>query len=93
MSDTKENLVLPRHAAESTQEAFPWRTVARTLLQAILGLGAMLPVIVGEVDGAASIPWVAMALTVTGTVTRIMALPEVNAWLGCYLPFLAPESR
>lgn len=83
----------PKHQAEPTQVVFPAKTVIRTLFQAALGLFTLLPVIVGEVNGAESIPWVAAALVVTGSVTRIMANPAVNDWLYAYIPWLAPADK
>lgn len=34
---------------------------------------------------------VGVALGVSGTVTRTMAIPKVNDWIGKYLPFLAAD--
>lgn len=71
-----------------TQVAHPWRSVTRTIVQALLGLAVILPVIVTEL-GVETIPWVAAVVTVSGAVTRIMTHPAVETWLARYLPFLA----
>jgi hypothetical protein len=34
--------------------------------------------------------WAAV-LAVAGAITRVMALPGVNAWIESYVPWLAPE--
>ncbi len=74
---------------EPTQVTYPWRATARTVFQAFVGLCALLPLIVGtDVPKAGA---VAVALSVSATVTRIMAIPEVNMWLERFLPWLSAE--
>jgi hypothetical protein len=70
--------------ASSTQEAHPWRASARTAVSVLVTLAALFPAIVaaiGEVPG-----WLAQVLAggvaVAGAVTRVMAIPAVNEWLG-----------
>lgn len=72
----------------STQSRHPWRATARTVVQAILGLVVLLPLI-AEAAGIAAVPWVAAALGVVAAVTRVLALPQVDAWLRRWLPWLA----
>ncbi len=72
----------------STQSRHPWRATARTVVQAILGLMVLLPLI-AEAAGIAAVPWVAAALGVVAAVTRVLALPQVDAWLRRWLPWLA----
>ncbi len=76
---------------EPTQVDYPWRATARTVFQALVGLCALVPLIVGTDVPAAGA--VAVALTVSGALTRIMAIPEVNDWLDKFLPWLAAEGR
>lgn len=72
-----------------TQTEFPWRATARTLFQAFVGFCALVPLLVGtEVPPVGA---VGVALGVSGTVTRVMAIPQVNEWIGKYLPFLAAD--
>lgn len=53
------------------------RTI-RTVLQTIVGLAAALPLIIGASGVSESVPGVAVALAVSGALTRIMAIPAVN---------------
>ena len=79
-----------------TQTREPCRTTARTIVQTALGIllavGVVVPAavaIVGEewaawlpADAAAVLGTVAaVAVAVSGTVARIMAIPAVNSWL------------
>lgn len=73
---------------EPTQVRHPKQATARTVIAAAIGLLPILPIIAHEF-GAESIPWVAGVLTVTGTITRVMALPQVEAWLQTHFPLLA----
>lgn len=75
-------------STQPTQVAHPWRAVARTAFQALVGLCVIIPVIVDEL-GIGHLPWVAGAVAVSGAVTKIMTLPGVEQWIARYLPFLA----
>lgn len=74
---------------EATQEQYPWRTTIRTLFQAIVGFASMWGLIIVALGLDEAIPWVAASLAVTGALTRVMAIPEVNAWLERWVPRLA----
>lgn len=71
-----------------TQTAHPWRATARTVFAATVALLTLLPVIAttAQID---TVAWVAQVLVVTGAVTRVLALPGVEAFLESYLPWLA----
>lgn len=75
-----------------TQTRHPWRATLRTVVAAAVGLLSLLPWIIvgahleGTVLGG-------QALAVSGAVTRILAIPGVNAWVTQYLPWLAPAPR
>ena len=85
-----------------TQVQHPGHAVARTVLAALVGLLVLSPAITpGLVDWAAEnvgiLPeWVtptvvginAAVLAATGLVTRVLAVPGVNAWLERYVPIL-----
>ena len=75
--------------ARPTQAAHPWRATVRTLFAALVGLAAMAPLLV-EASGADE-TWgpVAGVLAVTGAITRILAVPQVNDFLEQFLPFLS----
>ena len=63
-----------------TQTRHPWRATLRTVVAILLGLATLLPYVVAD----ANIPTegaVGQALAVSALVTRIMAIPAVNAWL------------
>lgn len=80
-----------RSSLHSSQSAYPWRTVARTIVQALIGLAAAWALIVEAAGIDSAIPWVALSLTITAGITRVMALPAVNDWLARFVPWLAPE--
>ena len=80
--------------ATTTQTRHPWRATVRTVLQAVVGLAAMAPLIYGAIaqgDPEAATGWVATALAISAAITRVMALPQVEAFLRAYLPWLAAD--
>ena len=76
----------------STQTTFPWRTTLRTLFQGFLGLCAMWFLVIEAIGVDPTSPWIATSLVFTAAVTRVMAIPAVDAWISTYLPFLAAEA-
>ncbi|MFT4471689.1 hypothetical protein ACMX2H_17450 [Arthrobacter sulfonylureivorans] len=67
-----------------TQSSNPWRATLRTVIQWIVGLAAMAPVIysaIMQADPAQATGAAAIALGITAAITRVMALPQVNAVL------------
>lgn len=80
-------------AAPATQVRRPWRSTIRTVFQLAVGLAPMLPLIVsaGGLDETA--PAVAAALAISGGVTRVMALPQVESFLQTFVPWLAASPR
>jgi hypothetical protein len=71
-----------------TQVRHPWRATARTVFAGLVGLATLLP----EIATAAhmnTVPAVGQVLAVSAVITRIMAVPGVNRWLGRILPWLA----
>lgn len=67
-----------------TQQAHPWRATARTIVAALFGLVLILPEIIEAVGVSTAVPVVAALLTASGVVTRLLAVPSVNAWLSRY---------
>ncbi|WP_416976732.1 hypothetical protein [Streptomyces sp. T028] len=61
------------------------KRTARTVLQTALGIAVLLPVIVEAAGIPETLPWVAGALAVAGGVTRVMAVPAVQALLPSWL--------
>lgn len=73
-----------------TQVHRPWRATARTVFQAVIGLAAIWGLVVHTL-GLPAWGWVPLSLAVAAGVTRVMALPGVEAWLQRFLPFLAAD--
>jgi hypothetical protein len=73
------------HSAEkTTQTRYPWRATARTALAFITGAALSAPVLYTAVTNES--PEAAtgaglLALTISASVTRVMAVPFVNEWL------------
>lgn len=81
------------YTPEATQEEYPWRATVRTVFQAVVGFASMWALIVVALGLNETTAWVAASLAVTGGITRLMAIPEVNAWLTRFVPWLAAEPR
>ncbi|WP_280429740.1 hypothetical protein [Nocardia brasiliensis] len=75
-----------------SQVAHPWQATARTTFAVVVALVSLIPVVAvaGGIDTA---PAVAQVIAVCAAVTRILALPGVNAFLTEFLPFLAAERQ
>ena len=86
---------IPAQAASTpTQVRRPWRSTARTVFQALIGLAAIAPLIAAGVEEATGydlegVPFIVVALGAAAAVTRVMAIPGVESWLRRFLPFLA----
>lgn len=78
-----------------TQVRRPWNAVARTLTAVGAGMVAALPFLpdVIRASGLEQTAFGAGALGVVAAVTRILAVPGVNAWLRDHVPFLSAEGR
>lgn len=74
---------------EPTQVSHPWRATVRTIFAAVVGFAAMWPVIVEALGLDPAWVWVSVSIAVTGGITRIMALPQVNEWMERHVPWLA----
>lgn len=81
------------HTAPATQVKRPWRTTVRSVFQFTLALASLLPFLAGgvysDLDQAPVI--VGQVLAVAATITRVMALPQVEAFLRRFAPWLAAE--
>jgi len=76
----------------STQVSYPWRATARTAVAAFVAMLPLVPVIVPELPrGAARLAGVTAFVALCATVTRVLAIPAVNAWIHTYAPWLAPQ--
>lgn len=87
-------VVLAAAASAPTQIRRPWRSTLRTTWQAFLGLCVLAPILVTTAGlDPADLPWLGVVLAVAAAVTRVMAIPGVEAWLRQFLPFLAAAPR
>lgn len=75
----------------TTQAVFPWAAVRRTILAVLGFIVVMAPIApdIARAAGLASLPWVVGGLAVAAAITRVLALPGVEAWLRAHLPSLA----
>ncbi len=78
--------------ATTTQTTHPWRATARTIFAATVGLLSILPLVFATA-GISQEAYAAQVLVVTGAVTRVLALPGVNAWLEKFVPWLAAAPK
>ncbi|MFG2964413.1 MULTISPECIES: hypothetical protein [unclassified Streptomyces] len=63
----------------------PTRRTLRTVVQTAVGLCVLLPTVVDAAGIPATLPWAAGALAVAAAVTRVMAVPAVQALLPPWL--------
>lgn len=75
---------------QPTQARHPWRATVRTIVAAVVGLALLGPLVAAEL-GVQSVPWAAGVLAVIGAVTRVLAIPGVEAWMRQYVPWLSAE--
>ena len=80
--------------SQPTQVRRPWRATVRSVFQALLAFAGLAPLIAVAVQEAtgydlSGVPFVVTALLVCAAITRVMALPGVEAFLQHYLSFLA----
>lgn len=75
-----------------TQVRHPWRATARTVAAVAVALLPALPSI-ASAAGVSTVPIVIGILGVAATVTRVLAMPAVEAVLRQYAPWLAAAGR
>ncbi len=79
-----------------TQTAYPWKATLRTIIAVLAGAGAVVPIMLTIIQGQLGvyispevmgwIVWgVGLLVAISGTVTRIIAIPAVNALLTKYV--------
>lgn len=83
---------------QPTQVRRPWRTTARSVFQALVGLAVIAPLIAAAVEEATGydlqgVPFIAAVLAGAAAVARVMAVPGVEEWLRRFLPFLAAAPK
>ena len=83
---------VPPEPTLATQSAHPWRATARTVVQTIVALGVVLPIAAGVVNEhlgrylpdnweAALLAVAAFVAAIAAVLTKVMAIPAVDAWL------------
>lgn len=74
----------------STQVNHPWRATLRTGVAALVAAVPLVASVLAglHLDGTV---WGAWLISATAAVTRVMALPAVDAWLRRFAPWLAPQ--
>lgn len=85
-------------AVAPTQTRRPWRTTVRTAFQGAIALASLAPFVAAGIYGDATdpadyAPAVAQVLAVSSAVTRVMAHPQVDAFLRRFAPFLSATGR
>lgn len=80
--------------AAATQTRYPWRATIRTVVAFVVAVAAATPLVytaVAQQDPSTATGAAAVALTVAGSVTRLMAAPAVDSIIRRFLPWLAPD--
>jgi hypothetical protein len=81
---------------ETTQVRAPWKAVLRTVVAQIPGIALLIPPVLDAIadgDGESLGGWAVAALAVSGAITRVLALPGVEAFLRRNAPWLAAGAR
>lgn len=84
------------HTAQPTQVRRPWRSTVRTVFQAVVAGAAVAPAVYSAAtdhNADAATGWAAGGLAIAAGITRVMALPSVEAFLQRFVPFLAAQPR
>lgn len=78
-------------AVAPTQMRYPWKSTFRTAFQMIVALATLIPLMVAGVysDPDAYPAVVIQIIAVAGGIARVMALPQVEAFLRRFFPWLA----
>lgn len=77
---------------EPTQVRHPARAAARSTAATLVGLGPLVPLLVAHLGETRAAIVLAAALAGNAVITRVLALPEVEAWLQRVLPILAAST-
>lgn len=77
---------------EPTQVKHPNRASFRTIFQGLIALAAIAPLVL-TTAGIPVVGWAAILVAVSGAITRVMALPSVEAFLESYVPVLAAKPK
>ena len=80
-----------RHAAGPTQVRRPCQAVLRTIVAETIALATLAPALVDAVGLPRTTGVGLVILTVSGAMTRVLAVPGVDKWLTTRLPWLAAD--
>lgn len=76
-----------------TQVKYSWKSTTRTVFQGFVGIAVMWVIIIEAAGIDKNIPIVASTLVFMGGTAKVMSLPQVNAWIEKFIPWLAPEPK
>lgn len=65
--------------------------MARTTIQLVVGIAAVLPILLNQADVDVTVGIAATAVGVSAFITRVMTLPAVETIIRTYVPWLAAE--
>ena len=82
-----------KEATPSTQTRNPWRATIRTVFAFLIGLAAAWALIIEAAGIDPGMEWAATSLTIAGGITRVIALPAVDALIRQFIPWLAPDKK
>lgn len=68
------------------------RRTVRTVVALVLALASGLPLLVHTAGLPETLPGLGTVLAVAAAITRLMALPQVNAWLPSWLQMTPPRA-
>ncbi len=95
MNDSKQEVVTRAVAANTTQVQRPWRATLRTAFAVVVALALLAKPVLDAVsasgDGADLGGWSVAVLGVAAAITRVMAVPAVEAFLVRFVPWLAAD--
>lgn len=89
-------MTTPTPSPVPTQVKKPWRATLRTAFAALVAVASMAPLVYSAAfqnDPEKATGWAALALAIASGITRVLAVPAVEAFLQTYLPFLAADSK
>jgi len=76
--------------AIATQQRHPWRATLRTVVAAAVAALPLVPEVVGGLH-IGTTATVTQFLAISAGVTRLLARPDVEAWLHVYAPWLTAQ--
>lgn len=77
--------------SSSTQSRHPWRATVRTVFAFVVAVAAVWGLVVETAGVDSTVPVIAWTVSAAGAVTRVLALPQVEALLQRFFPWLAAE--